>query len=599
MPIEEPGDLRGALRGGASASAVVPADAAPADAAPVAAFPQAPETLVALTTDAALIEALEAVAGEHRLEILRTEAELASHLMTTRASAAILDCAAATRAPELVARLKAQFPDLVLIAAGEAADQAALVAQITDGTVYRFLHKPVSPQRVRQFVEAALKRHHAAPAAEVAVTVPPDSPRKSIGVAAAGAAFAMLAAAGLWWVSRERAAPPATGAPAAAIPTPSVAQAPAPDPALDALIARIEQALLAEDYAAAEPLLDEARTRAPDDPRVAFLATQVDRQLGRELERQRVARVAQLLQLANQRLASGALLEPAGDSASEYIDTARALAPADSGVRAAQRSLAAALVRRARAALDANDAPAAQVWLLAAEAKGASGADVAAIRTEAQRAAEAAAAAAVAAASPAPTAAPTVPTAPTAATSTPRRAGQLPSTTPSAPGSVAASGSGAASGSVTAPIASATSPATTPAGTGSSPSAVGGAPTAAGQASSPAASPAASPGASRAAATPAPAESIVSASTLRQVRIVEPRYPDRARNAGQTGWVDLEFTVRPNGSVGDIRVMRSEPIGVFDEAAREAVGRWRFEAVKRDGEAVAQRARIRVRFTLE
>lgn len=80
---------------------------------------------------------------------------------------------------------------------------------------------------------------------------------------------------------------------------------------------------------------------------------------------------------------------------------------------------------------------------------------------------------------------------------------------------------------------------------------------------------------------------------------MEPRYPDRARNAGQTGWVDLEFTVRPNGSVGDIRVMRSEPIGVFDEAAREAVGRWRFEAVKRDGEAVAQRARIRVRFTLE
>jgi TonB family protein len=37
---------------------------------------------------------------------------------------------------------------------------------------------------------------------------------------------------------------------------------------------------------------------------------------------------------------------------------------------------------------------------------------------------------------------------------------------------------------------------------------------------------------------------------------------------------------------------------VFDDAATSALSQWRFKPVMRDARAVAQRARIRIRFTL-
>ena len=56
-------------------------------------------------------------------------------------------------------QLRTQFPDLVLIVAGTTEDQTQLVKLITSGDIYRFLHKPVSPPRVRQFIEAGIRRH--------------------------------------------------------------------------------------------------------------------------------------------------------------------------------------------------------------------------------------------------------------------------------------------------------------------------------------------------------------------------------------------------------------------------------------------------------
>ena len=39
------------------------------------------------------------------------------------------------------------------------------------------------------------------------------------------------------------------------------------------------------------------------------------------------------------------------------------------------------------------------------------------------------------------------------------------------------------------------------------------------------------------------------------------------------------------------------PAGTFDRAAITALKRWRYEPVMRDGEAVPQRAHMRMRFT--
>lgn len=59
-----------------------------------------------------------------------------------------------------------------------------------------------------------------------------------------------------------------------------------------------------------------------------------------------------------------------------------------------------------------------------------------------------------------------------------------------------------------------------------------------------------------------------------------PRYPDAARARGLRGWVEVEFTVTPAGTVENARVVGAEPRNVFDAAALEAVGRRRYPAAE-------------------
>jgi protein TonB len=80
---------------------------------------------------------------------------------------------------------------------------------------------------------------------------------------------------------------------------------------------------------------------------------------------------------------------------------------------------------------------------------------------------------------------------------------------------------------------------------------------------------------------------------------VQLTYPESARERGTEGWVDLLFTVRTDGSVGDVSVAGADPAGIFEQSAISAVRRWRYEPVRRDGRPVEQRARLRLRFTLE
>src|SRR5690606_40725591 len=75
-----------------------------------------------------------------------------------------------------------------------------------------------------------------------------------------------------------------------------------------------------------------------------------------------------------------------------------------------------------------------------------------------------------------------------------------------------------------------------------------------------------------------PAEpAVVSASELRPISTPAPRYPIDALRAGRSGEVQVEFTVRSEGSVTSARVVRSNPPRVFDREAVAAVKRWRFE----------------------
>jgi protein TonB len=81
---------------------------------------------------------------------------------------------------------------------------------------------------------------------------------------------------------------------------------------------------------------------------------------------------------------------------------------------------------------------------------------------------------------------------------------------------------------------------------------------------------------------------------------VDPEYPPRARQQGIEGWVDIEFTISPAGTVQDPFVIESRPSYVFDRAARKAVRRWRYNPKIQDGVAVARPGvQVRLRFEIE
>lgn len=81
---------------------------------------------------------------------------------------------------------------------------------------------------------------------------------------------------------------------------------------------------------------------------------------------------------------------------------------------------------------------------------------------------------------------------------------------------------------------------------------------------------------------------------------VEPNYPVRAEQRGIEGWVELMFTIGKSGSVKDAVVTRSMPRKVFDQAAIQAVQKWRYNPKVENGQIVERTGiRIRLRFQLE
>ena len=80
---------------------------------------------------------------------------------------------------------------------------------------------------------------------------------------------------------------------------------------------------------------------------------------------------------------------------------------------------------------------------------------------------------------------------------------------------------------------------------------------------------------------------------------VDPDYPARAKQRGIEGYVDIEFTIGPAGTVEDPRVIGANPPAVFDRAALRAVRRWRYNPKVEDGVAVSRPGiKVRLRFEL-
>jgi periplasmic protein TonB len=80
---------------------------------------------------------------------------------------------------------------------------------------------------------------------------------------------------------------------------------------------------------------------------------------------------------------------------------------------------------------------------------------------------------------------------------------------------------------------------------------------------------------------------------------VKPRYPESARRQGVEGTVLLKVRVTEQGRVEAVQLERSTGHPDLDQAAIEAVRRWRFEPAHRGSQAMAVWALIPVAFKLE
>lgn len=655
--------------------------------------------LIALTQDGKFLATLRKVTDpKHPVLASGSEIDLSSALMAQQAAGvAVLDSAAvATPIEKLTARLHAQFPDLVLIVAGTADEQGTLAAQITDGSVHRFLHKPVSEQRVRLFVEAAWRRHDESRTGRRASAAAPVPPKRAKWALLAGSVALAAAALGFLATHQQGAVTPVPASPAVA----SVTQA-AEDAALEELLVRADKAFAAgalvappdanaadlyrealrrnardpraangleqvidrlvtdaetqlqqRHLDAAQQLADQARAISPNHPRIAFLTAQIDAQRERAVlgkaqraaaggdvgaalavlddatakgahrsslvdeARQQLAqkqldeRVADLLLRGREALATGALIEPPEQSARFLFESARALAPQDPAVQQARQELIARLQGEAHQAVAAGNADQADTWIKAAADCGADPAEVAALHASAQqlrgvargdalahteslfnqrmaqgRLLEPASDSAryyleqLAQAEPANAATLAARTAfETRLVDEAHKAIQAQDYVAARRWLAEAQSAGASPAAITAVESElSAAPAKAPKAAGVP---------AAGAAAAPAVAAAANSG-------------YVNASTLTRTHYVAPNFPVSARERGIDGWVDVQFVVKADGSLGEVTIVGAQPVGIFEQPALDAVRRWRYQPVTHDGQAIAQRARIRVRFAVQ
>lgn len=81
---------------------------------------------------------------------------------------------------------------------------------------------------------------------------------------------------------------------------------------------------------------------------------------------------------------------------------------------------------------------------------------------------------------------------------------------------------------------------------------------------------------------------------------VPPNYPQRAARVGLQGYVILEAVMRSDGTLSDIRVLRSLGKGRFgfEDAARKALKKWEFMPGRLNGRNVDVRMTLKIDFDL-
>ena len=475
--------------------------------------------VVVLSGDLSLFEAIRLAIGERNpVWRARSAEESVELLLTGRCGVLLIDMAVLSTEPAtLVEQIVERFPNVVIVVAGRRDDVALLARLISDGLVYRFMHKPLSPKRAGMFLNAAIRCHverqgGRALAPQLPLTGQSSTriePRGRLYVAAGLLLFVVLLAALLL---DDR---PATD-PAAKPPVATAHETPA-QPVADPVLSSARAALAAGRYEA-----------PPGHNALDLFAAVLLARPGHPEARAGLDETAtHLVALATSKAQAGE-----GDEARRLAQRVLAVDPGHASARALQ------------ARLDTPPAPVTEPTASLQEAPAQAVAATAAT-PPATPAAKPAAQSAPAAETPAIVAAPV----------TKRRVG----------GSFG-------------------------------PSITSGHPTAGYVRPPSAAEPVVAP-----TEPPTPTESTawLPDQELEQLTATEPVYPRAALHDRIEGWVKVDYTVTESGSVDDIEIVEAEPQGVFEAAAKSAVGQWRFRPRVANGRPVPQRLSVTLRFNVE
>lgn len=98
---------------------------------------------------------------------------------------------------------------------------------------------------------------------------------------------------------------------------------------------------------------------------------------------------------------------------------------------------------------------------------------------------------------------------------------------------------------------------------------------------------------------PGTSEAISDTGDVAPLHKIMPKWPRKALQDGNEGFVELEFTIEPNGTVADVEVLNAGPGELFVASATGAISKWTFKPFIIDGQPMARRATQRFEFLLK
>jgi TonB family protein len=506
--------------------------------------------VVVLSSDVVLFDAIKGAVGERNpVWRARSAEESVDLLLTGRCGVLLMDMSAvSTRPATLVQQIAEQFPDVVIVVAGRREDEALLAELISEGRVYRFMHKPLTAKRAGMFLQAAIRCHverrdtsRVQPLLPLASVLPARVDTVKWLFVLGGLAVFL----GLGWLLAGNPARNAVTATPASTPRSSAPVVIPGGPRADPVLSRARAAFAAGRYEApaGQNALDlytavllahpeQAEARAGLDKTIAHLVSQAEKAAGSG-DRAEAGRLLDRIRIAAPSSAAvdhlAALLEPHPlPTPAASVPTPGASAPTPAAAQVPHATLGPATIHPAASAAAVAMAPATATR---------------------------------------PASRPTVVPDPL----TPRytNAAEL-SRHQARRGGVRSYGAPISSGLpiagyVNSPVPEAVAP--------------------------PPAVPQMDAGAVAALSLPADEND--------RVFSTDPVYPPAALQNRIEGWVELMFTITETGAVRDVEVVDAQPRGVFESAATQAIGHWRFRPRIANGQPVPRRSVVTLRFNLD